>query len=134
MTGPEQAFNSVTVRPAEADPLETAVEITIRISSTGLARTSDQHLAALWHAIQAAPADFEHSATGHVAEHIGREIIRRWLRAVDPELWRQQGDHYSHKQLCRFAKWNGQEWVLRDEAFQAEVDRRNETADSGTTP
>jgi hypothetical protein len=115
----------ITVRPADnVQTLSDGVEISIRITTSELGRTSDSYLAMLWHAIQAAPADFEHSEVGRVAEHIGREIIRRWLRDVTPEMWHQQGHQAEWKALTTFAKWNGQEWVMKDEAFQAELERR----------
>ncbi|MFI7467518.1 hypothetical protein [Nonomuraea sp. NPDC049646] len=115
----------ITIRPASGgSPLETGVEISIRITTSGLGRTTDSYLAMLWHAIQATPPDFEHDAVGQVTEHIGREIIRRWLLTVTPEMWRQQG-HQSHwKALTTFARWTGTEWVMKDEAFQAELERR----------
>ncbi|MGI5286593.1 hypothetical protein ACQEVF_25095 [Nonomuraea polychroma] len=124
----------ITIRPAESPMLDTAVEISIRISNSELSGHTDAYLAMLWHAIQAAPADFEHSEVGRVAEHIGREIIRRWLREVKPEMWSQQGSHVPHHNLCRFAKWNGREWVMKDEAFQAELARRTETGDGEPSP
>ena len=40
---------------------------------------------------------------GDLAERIGREIIRRWLGGVPPELHRHQGRHYYWHELARLA-------------------------------
>jgi len=36
---------------------------------------------------------------------LGREIIRRWLKAAEPELYHHSGRHYYWKQLCKFARY-----------------------------
>jgi len=54
---------------------------------------ADEHLAALWHIAQANPAPFGDRAACNFAEHVGREIITRWLAATPPELWHHQGRH-----------------------------------------
>lgn len=75
-------------------------EITIVIDEADLARVTDEHLAMWWHVAQANPADGFASATpGNLAETIGREIIRRWLAGVRPELWNHQGRHYYWHEL-----------------------------------
>lgn len=126
---------AITVIPAGAGILDVAaVEISLTIYPRELSRQQDSYLATLWHVIQAAPAGFEHKAPGEIAEAIGREIIRRWLRTVEPELYHQQGHHYDWKQLTRFARWDGTEWVMRDEAFHAELNRRNDQALSAPDP
>lgn len=90
-------------------------EITITIDDTGLPRRSDGYLALAWHASQANPAAHADKDAGQFAEHIAREIVRRWLKSVEPELWKHQGrDHYWHE-LCRFAKFDGGEWVAKTE-------------------
>jgi hypothetical protein len=40
-----------------------------------------------------------------LAEKTGREIIRRWLRGVSPELWNHQGRHPSQKHLSAIATY-----------------------------
>ena len=42
---------------------------------------------------------------GDLAERIGREIIRRWLGAADPELWTVQGRHHPEKWLMKIATY-----------------------------
>ena len=81
--------------------------ISIEVDLAALATHSDAHLATLWHLAQANPADgFTSPEPGDLAEQIGREIIRRWLRSVDPELWHHQGRHYHWHQLTRLGHWH----------------------------
>jgi len=81
------------------------IQITIEIDDSRLACHSDKHLAPLWHVAQANPADqFEDQTAGQLVERIGREVIRRWLKATEPELSHHQGRHYYWKQLCKFAR------------------------------
>ena len=67
--------------------------ITIEIDSNHLAYLTDASLASLWHVTQANPAPLEDRAAGDVTEHVGREIIRRFLANTPPELWAHQGRH-----------------------------------------
>ena len=59
-------------------------EITITIDDTGLPRRSDSYLALAWHASQATPAPHADKDAGQFAEHIAREIVRRWLYPALP--------------------------------------------------
>ena len=115
------------------------VSITIEIDPDHLAGYTNTHLAMLWHVAQANPDDgFEDSTPGELAEKIGREIIRRWLRATEPELWRHKGGHYYWKQLTKFAKytpgdgppgsraWEQGTWTLRDEDDRAKQGGRRD--------
>lgn len=79
--------------------------ITLAIDDGNLGGYSDKYLAAAWHAVQHSPAEFGDSLTGELAEKIGREIIRRWLRGTEPELWAVQGRHESQKWLSEFATY-----------------------------
>jgi hypothetical protein len=101
-------------------------KITIEIDEGKLTSYSDEYLAVCWHVAQANPADgFEDKTAGDVAERIGREIIRRWLRDAPVELWRHQGRHYPGHQLAKFAtfqpgsgesgspEWHAGEWVAK---------------------
>ncbi len=100
-------------------------EITLEIDDAKLASYSDEFLAACWHAAQWNPARHGDHAAGELAEHIGREIIRRCLRSVPPELWRHQGRDYYRAELCRVAtyepgdgpagspEWHDGHWVAR---------------------
>jgi hypothetical protein len=79
--------------------------ITIEIDDAKLASYTDEFLAVCWHTAQQNPAGHGDYMAGKLTEHIGREIIRRWLRNVPPELWHHQGrDHY-WRELTRFAKY-----------------------------
>ena len=42
---------------------------------------------------------------GELVERIGREIIRRWLRGVPPELWHHQGRELFRRELAWFATY-----------------------------
>jgi hypothetical protein len=96
-------------------------KITIEIDEAKLGSYSDEYLAVCWHAAQANPADgFETSTAGDLAERVGREIIRRWLRGAPVELWHHQGRHYPHHQLTKFATFKrgpgetgSPEWVAK---------------------
>ncbi len=82
------------------------IQITIEIDDGRLASYADKQLALLWHVAQANPADqFEDQAAGQLVERIGREIIRRWLKAAEPELYHHQARHYYWKQLCKLAAY-----------------------------
>jgi hypothetical protein len=101
--------------------------ITIEFDPDRLTTYTDSHLAMLWSLAQANPADgFTHSAPGELAERIGREIIRRWLRSTEPEVYRHQGRHYYRHHLAKFAtyqppagaasgtpEWHRGQWVPR---------------------
>lgn len=92
----------------------TAHEITITIDTGKLRSYTDSQLATAWHVAQANHAPHGDHAAGELVEHIAREIVRRWISTTAPELWKHQGrDHY-WSELCRFAKWTGDEWVPRD--------------------
>jgi hypothetical protein len=80
-------------------------EIKIEIDDADLTRYSDKYLAMAWHAAQHNPAEFGDYEACELTEHIGREIVRRWLRAVEPELWAHQGRHPSQKWLSKFATY-----------------------------
>lgn len=85
--------------------------ITFNIDTTRLQSCSDEYIAALWHIAQVNPAPHGDHDAGVLVEHIGREIVLRWLRGVPVPVWNLQGRDYYHQQLMRFAHWNGVEWV-----------------------
>lgn len=89
--------------------------ITIEIDTEQLGQWTDTHLAALWHVAQANPAPLEDPDAGALAEDIGREIIKRWLRATGAEIWHHQGRHHYWANLVRFAEWDqaARRWVPR---------------------
>lgn len=66
---------------------------------------NDEHLAFLWHVAQHNPAEFGDEQAGRAAELISREIVRRWLKTVEPELWRHQGGHYYWNILRQHGCW-----------------------------
>jgi hypothetical protein len=80
--------------------------ITVEIDDARLASYTDSHLATLWHVAQANPAPHGDRHAGELAERIGREIIRRWLGASQPELWHHQGHDYYWSELCKLGTWN----------------------------
>jgi len=80
--------------------------ITVEVDDNRLTGYTDSHLAAVWHVAQANPGpQFEDCVAGDLAERIGREIIRRWLRGVEPELYHHQGRHHYWHQLAKVAKY-----------------------------
>jgi hypothetical protein len=103
------------------------VEITIAIDPASLGHCGDAQLVLFWHVAQANPAHFGDPIASQLVETIGREIIRRWLKAVPPELWHHQGRHYEWSWLRKFAKyepgskdpqdpdWYRGTWVARGE-------------------
>lgn len=83
-----------------------------------VARFNDDYLAFLWNVAQHNPASIEDEMAGRVAELIGREIIRRWLKGVSPEVWHHQGRHYYWSILAQHGRWlsingdeNNRKWV-----------------------
>lgn len=110
------------------------ITVTLEIDETMLRSYSDQHLATLWHVAQANPAPYHDKQAGEIAEKIGREIVRRWLGRVEPDLWSHQGHSYYHRQLTQFAKyepgsrdardpeWHNGAWVAKGDAADAERD------------
>jgi len=104
--------------------------ISIEFDEASLTRYEDTFLATLWHLAQANPQDdFATSVPGELAERIGREIIRRWLREVSPELWRHQGQHCYWRELTKLARyepgpagsteWENGTWVPREDPDDA---------------
>jgi len=79
------------------------LEITIEVDDSRLDTYPDGYLATLWHVAQANPAPHGDPVAGELAERIGREIIRRWLRTAEPELWHHQGRSYYWAELCKLA-------------------------------
>lgn len=79
--------------------------ISIEIDTDKLATLTDEALAARWHLAQANPAPLESEAAADAAECIGREIIKRWLKATPPALWHHQGKHPYWSTLQQHGKW-----------------------------
>jgi hypothetical protein len=100
--------------------------ISVEIDESQLSRYTDSFLATAWHVAQLNPAPHGDRAAGELAERVGREIIRRWLKGVPPELWHHQGRDYSRQWLTTFARyvpgaadvtdpqWKDGTWVLKD--------------------
>lgn len=81
-----------------------SITFDIRADEAILTSYNDQYLATLWHIGQANPAAFGDVAAGELVEKLGREIIRRWLASVPPELWNHQGrDHLRNKVMREHA-------------------------------
>lgn len=84
----------------------TKQEITIEIDDDKLRSYPDTFLVTAWHIAQANPAPFGDYHAGELVERLAREIVRRWLRSSDPELWHHQGRDNAQKQLGQFAIYN----------------------------
>lgn len=89
-------------------------EITITIDTTpgALENATDAHLAALWHVTQANPAPLDCKEAGELAEHVGREIIRRFVMNTPPALWAHQGNHAYWRILTKHGRWVDGVWLL----------------------
>ena len=93
--------------------------IEIEIDDNKLPSYSDEFLAAAWHVAQWNPAPFPDKRAGELVERLSREIVRRWLRGVQPEVWKHKGSNHYWENLTRFAKYqpgttefDAGEWVL----------------------
>lgn len=96
-----------------------------------LSSYSDSYLSFLWHLAQHNPAPHGDYHAGEAASKIGFEIIRRWLRKVEPEMYHhQQRDNY-WSALTKLAKyeppegvrsaedgWHEGRWVVKDKAVE----------------
>jgi hypothetical protein len=110
--------------------MNTTARVTVEIDTALLRRYSDTYLASLWHVAQANPAPaFDTPHAGELAERIGREIIRRWLHATEPELYDHQGHHYYWEQLRHLGTWNTDR-VFVPRAPGAEADGEAATGDA----
>jgi hypothetical protein len=98
--------------------------ITIEINEADLSRVTDERLALWWHVAQANPAPYGDAMACDLTEQIGREIIRRWLRTVEPELWHHQGRHHPQKWLSEFATYQPAEGYKPGGAFGGEENLR----------
>ncbi len=67
--------------------------ITFTIDADNLRTYTDEYIAQLWHISQANPAPYGDADACEFAEHVGREIVRRWLAETPPTLWTHQGRH-----------------------------------------
>lgn len=70
-----------------------ATTITFTVDANDLGHYTDSYIAQLWHIAQANPAPYGDAAACEFAEHVGREIVRRWVSAQGVELWTHQGVH-----------------------------------------
>lgn len=96
--------------------------ITIEFDPGRLPTYTDQHLAMLWHLVQANPADgFTRHEPGDLAMRVGWEIIRRWLKGVPPELYRHQQAHHAQYQLGKFAIYRPGEPDFHDGRYEARM-------------
>jgi hypothetical protein len=84
--------------------------ITFEIDTAKLGSVTDAYLVQLWHIAQANPAPITDPAAGELAEHIGREIIRRFVQQTGPELWNHQGRHHYLLTLSEHGRWVDGVW------------------------
>ena len=106
------------------------VSITIEIDGDRLAGYTDERLALCWHVAQANPAPHGDYAAGDLTERIGRDIIRRWLGSISPELWHHQGRDYYWANLTKLARyrpgdgpagspdWHAGQWIAGTDSDQ----------------
>ena len=67
--------------------------VTFEIDTDNLSGYIDSYLATLWHIAQANPAPFGDNDACQLAEHIGRECIKRFVERAGVDLWSVQGRH-----------------------------------------
>lgn len=99
--------------------------VTFNINTDSLGGFTDTYIVSLWHVAQANPAPLDDRAAGELTEHIGREIIRRFIQSVGPELWAHQGNHHYWHTLIQHCKVVDGEWVPKS-GESAEVASRPE--------
>ncbi|QRQ88490.1 hypothetical protein [Cupriavidus oxalaticus] len=95
--------------------------VTFHIDTEQLQSYNDSHLASLWHIAQANPAPLNDHGAGALAEAIGREIIRRWLRWAGAPLWDRQGNHHYWDALKAHCQWDGERWVPKVQEAAADA-------------
>ncbi|WP_342616962.1 hypothetical protein [Rhodoferax sp. GW822-FHT02A01] len=69
------------------------ISIQFEVDPDALQSFNDQYITQLWHICQANPAPYGDPAACQLAEHVGREIIRRFVSNQHPALWTHQGSH-----------------------------------------
>lgn len=74
--------------------------IAFEIDTDRLDGYTDEHIAELWYIAQANPAPITDADAGRLAEHIGREIISRWIKSMPAPLWNHQGRHAASCELA----------------------------------
>lgn len=94
--------------------------ITFDIDTDKLPHYTDSYLVQLWHVAQANPTDSKDRSAGELAENVGREIIRRFVMNMPPELWNHQGRDYYWRTLADNGKWKDGVWVPNETASMAE--------------
>lgn len=88
--------------------------ITFNIDTDSLDGYTDEYIAQLWHIAQANPAPITDRDAGELAESVGREIIKRWMRNQTPAVFAHQGHHYYSRILSDNGSWPGPDhdkWV-----------------------
>jgi hypothetical protein len=80
--------------------------ITFEIDSDRLEGKTDEYIVSLWYITQANPASIEDEAAGAIAEHVGREIISRFIRLIGVPLWNHQGRHSAQCKLSMVQQKN----------------------------
>lgn len=73
--------------------------ITFEIDTDNLSGYTDEHVAALWHVAQANPAKLGDRDACDLAEAVGYEIIRRWLKNAPANIYSHQARHFEWKGL-----------------------------------
>jgi len=103
------------------------VKITIDVDPAALSSVSDKYLAGLWHVAQLNPAPIEDHYAADLAEKLAIEIVRRWLRATEPEMYHHQARHPYWHALSQIATYEkGEEdfyagrWVPKGGATPAQ--------------
>ena len=87
------------------------ITVSIDIDTDRLSNYESDHLADLWHVAQANPAPIEDKAAGDLAEAIGREIIKRWLKDNPGNLYHHQGHHHYWSTLVDNGRWIDGVWT-----------------------
>lgn len=83
------------------------VSITLDVNANDLKQHTDAHLAAAWHAAQAANAPYGDRIAGELVKNLGFEIIRRWLggNSAHVQLYNHQADAHDNAVRSAFARY-----------------------------
>ncbi len=72
--------------------------ITFEVDTDNLGSVSEEYLCQLWHIGQANPAPLGDVDACNFADHVGREIVRRWVACTPASLWTHQAAHIAARQ------------------------------------
>ncbi|PRE89296.1 MULTISPECIES: hypothetical protein [Burkholderia] len=85
-----------------------------QLDTDRLQTISDEYLTACWYTAQFLPVEHGDRDASEAVRALGVEIIQRWIRNQPIPMFNVQTQDHLLKQIRRFARWNGAEWVAAD--------------------